>query len=130
MGRIARRRLRQAHVEPPLVRAEAQALPFAAESFAALLATFPTEYILDPRTLEESRRVLRPGGKLIVVAGVRITPDDPPDRLLQWVYRITGESPPASQTWSLPTELEGFQLRVESVEAPGASVLRLTAERE
>ena len=129
MGRIARRRLRKVRIESPLVRAEAQSMPFAAESFAAILATFPTEYILDPRTLDESRRVLRPGGRLIVVIGVRITPNNLPDRLLQLLYRFTGESPPPSDTWRLPTGIEEFQLTLESVEAPGASISRLTAVR-
>jgi ubiquinone/menaquinone biosynthesis C-methylase UbiE len=124
MGRIARRRLSKVALEPQLVRADARRLPFVADAYAAILATFPTEYILDPLTLDECRRVLRPGCSLVVVAGVRINPRNLPDRLLQIVYRITGESPPAPETWTLPAADEGLRWSVASVEAPGAIVYR------
>jgi len=129
MGRIARRRLRKQGVATPLVRAEAQALPFAAESFDGVLATFPSEYILDRRTLREAWRVLRPGTALVVVAGVRIVPRGLPGRLLEQLYRVTGETPPAPETWGLPAEAEGLQLRVETIATAGADVYRLTATK-
>jgi len=129
MGRIALRRLREADLEPPLVRAEAQVLPFASESFAAILATFPTEYILDPKTHSEAARVLRPGGSLVILAGVRIAPHNLPERLLQWLYRVTGETPPAPDTWTLPADGHGLRWAVDSVEAPGAHVYRAIASK-
>jgi ubiquinone/menaquinone biosynthesis C-methylase UbiE len=129
MGRMALRRLRKAQLAARLVRAEAQALPFAVESFDGLLAAFPTEYILDRRTLAEARRVLRPGGALVVVAGVHITPHTLPERLLERLYRFTGETPPSPDTWTLPGDVDGLQLQVETVEAPGALVYRLTATK-
>jgi ubiquinone/menaquinone biosynthesis C-methylase UbiE len=129
MGRIARRRLRKQGVGTPLVRAEAQALPFAAESFDGVLATFPSEYILDRSTLREAGRVLRPGTALVVVAGVRIAPHGVAGRLLALLYRISGETPPAPEGWGLPAEAEGLALRVETIASAGADVYRLTATK-
>ncbi len=129
MGKMALRRLRMAQLEAQLVRAEAQALPFAGEAFDGMLATFPTEYILDRRTMAEVARVLRPGGALVVIAGVRIVPHSLPERMLDQLYRITGETPPSPDTWALPQEVDGLRLQVETVEAPGAHVYRLTATR-
>lgn len=129
MGRMALRRLRKAQLAARLVRAEAQALPFAGETFDGLLATFPTEYILDRRTLAEARRVLRPGAALVVIAGVQIAPHTLPERLLERLYRFTGETPPSPDTWALPSDVDGLRLQVETVEAPGALVYRLTATK-
>jgi demethylmenaquinone methyltransferase/2-methoxy-6-polyprenyl-1,4-benzoquinol methylase len=51
------------HIE--LLRAEAEALPFADESFDALTFTYLLRYVDDPRaTLRELARVLRPGGRM------------------------------------------------------------------
>ncbi len=48
------------------VLAPAQAMPFAAAAFDTVVATFPAPYILQPETLAECARVLRPGGRLVV----------------------------------------------------------------
>jgi ubiquinone/menaquinone biosynthesis C-methylase UbiE len=67
MHRVAQRRL-QEHANPiPCVSGEAEHLPFADTTFDALIATFPAAYIVAPHTLREAARVLRPGGRLIVV---------------------------------------------------------------
>ncbi len=73
MGRIARRKLHAAGIdEPPLVRANARALPFGAAHFDAIVSTFPTEFIIHPDTLREAARVLRPGGRLVVLEFSRV----------------------------------------------------------
>ncbi|MCJ7511673.1 MAG: methyltransferase domain-containing protein [Anaerolineales bacterium] len=129
MGRIALRRLRRDRLPANVARAMAQALPFAGESFQAVLATFPTEYILDPLTLDEVRRVLRPGGILVIIAGVRIAPKSLPDRFLQGLYQLTGETPALPATWAQPFEAQGFRLQTEPVAAPAAEVLRIVATK-
>jgi ubiquinone/menaquinone biosynthesis C-methylase UbiE len=87
MGTIAARRLGSGH---QLTRGLAQDLPFADASFDTVVSTFPTEYIFDPRTLSSVRRVLRGGGRLIVLPVVF-----PKSGFLKWLYKITGESPAA-----------------------------------
>jgi ubiquinone/menaquinone biosynthesis C-methylase UbiE len=64
MVELARRRL--PHLADRLLEADAVALPFAAESFDAVVATGALEYVGDlPRGLAELTRVLRPGGRAV-----------------------------------------------------------------
>jgi SAM-dependent methyltransferase len=57
-----------------VVQARAQQLPFADATFDSVVSTFPTPYIHDPAALHEIARVLRPGGRLIVVEGAALLP--------------------------------------------------------
>lgn len=50
-----------------VTKGQAQSLPFSSASFDTVVSTFPNEYILDPITISQIERVLRPGGLLIVV---------------------------------------------------------------
>lgn len=94
MVRLARRRVLRAGLPLRLVQARAQALPFCASAFQSVVATFPTEYILDRRTRDEMVRVLCPGGRIVVVAAAQFTGKDPVSRFLEWLYRITGQREP------------------------------------
>lgn len=94
MGRLARRRLRKARIAAPLVRARAQVLPFPNANFDSVVSTFPTGFIADPPTLREVARVLRPGGRLVVVVWARLRERDLFSRSLDWLYRITGQGEP------------------------------------
>jgi SAM-dependent methyltransferase len=61
--------------QPSLViQGSAQGLPFSSNAFDTVVSTFPTEYIYDPDTIAEVERVLRPGGRLIVIEGANLLP--------------------------------------------------------
>ncbi len=92
MSRLARRNLQRAKVIAPQVRCRSQRLPFRANTFDSCVAAFPTEYIVDPRTLSEVRRVTTDRGRLIIVAGAQIGDRKPSARLIDWLYRVTGQS--------------------------------------
>ncbi len=87
MGRRARRRTPMAR----LVRARAQAAPFAAGSFDGALAAFPTAYISDPATTAAVFRLLRPGGRLVIVPEARLGGRRPLRAVVEWLYRLTGQ---------------------------------------
>jgi SAM-dependent methyltransferase len=55
-----------------IIQGEAQRLPFSAGSFDTVVSTFPSEYIYDPDSIAEIVRVLRPGGRLIVIEGANL----------------------------------------------------------
>jgi SAM-dependent methyltransferase len=76
MVRAARATLSRRHSGSPdlITQGSAQALPFAERSFDTVVSTFPAEYISDPVTIAEVARVLRPGGRLIVIEGANLLP--------------------------------------------------------
>lgn len=77
MVAATRRELRRRRLSggPEIVRiANVQALPFGDATFDNVVSTFPTPYISEPDALREMRRVLRPGGRLIVVLGASLLP--------------------------------------------------------
>lgn len=55
-----------------IIQGQAQKLPFPADSFDTIVSTFPSDYIFDPDTISEVARVLRPGGRLIVIEGANL----------------------------------------------------------
>ncbi len=57
-----------------IVQGSAQHLPFANESFDTVVSTFPSDYIYDPATIAEVERVLRPGGRVLVIEGANLLP--------------------------------------------------------
>ncbi|MBN1579644.1 MAG: methyltransferase domain-containing protein [Anaerolineae bacterium] len=105
MVRIAKGKLARANGCVPLIRGRAQQLAFADGVFDTVLSTFPAPFILEPHTLSEVVRVLRPGGRLVVVAMGRLTGRDPWSRFLEWLYRITGQRFPLPDMTPLLTPL-------------------------
>jgi ubiquinone/menaquinone biosynthesis C-methylase UbiE len=126
MGRLARHRLGATH---KLARGLAQSLPYAADSFDSVVATFPSEYIFDRQTLSEVKRVLRNRGRLIVLPAAF-----PSNRFLKWLYRVTGESPVRldevmKQRWMRPFVQAGFAVDVEVVELRSSRLVFLLAKK-
>lgn len=74
MAKAARATLKKRQFGSPglVIQGSAQQLPFAAGSFDTVVSTFPSEYIYDPATIAEIERVLRPGGRLIVIEGANL----------------------------------------------------------
>jgi SAM-dependent methyltransferase len=129
MGRLARRKLRQRGRAVPLIRGRAQALPFASESFPSMVTTFPTEFILDPRSLDEFRRVLMPGGRLVIVGEGRLTGSNILVRALEWLYAITGQRGPWPPDPQALFSVAGFDLAMEVDTLPRSEVVLVVATR-
>jgi SAM-dependent methyltransferase len=73
-ARAALRRRRLDGARSRVTHARAQGLPFADGTFDTVISTFPTPYIADERAIREIARVLRPGGRLVVVVGASLLP--------------------------------------------------------
>jgi ubiquinone/menaquinone biosynthesis C-methylase UbiE len=129
---ITRRRLARAGLRAPLLRAVAQAIPLPDASCDTVLSTFPTEYIFDPRTLAEIRRVLAPGGRLLIVDAARFTGDGPYERLVDLAYRLTLQGTtrhdaPPPDIRLLPLERAGFATRTHWQTVGSSQVMVLEA---
>jgi ubiquinone/menaquinone biosynthesis C-methylase UbiE len=98
MGRITARKLRDHGRNVRLTRGKAQCLPFRDAQFAAIVCTFPSDFILQPETLRECWRVLHAGGMLVIVPSAGFTSGGVLRSALEWLYRITGQTtdPPES----------------------------------
>lgn len=129
MGRIARRRLIRWGTRPLLVRAQAQAIPFPTGTFAAVVSTFPTEFILDPATLVEIYRVLKPGGRLVVVFGGLLTRRGLIEEGLEFAYRITGQRGPWPANAEDRLTAAGFHAEPVTVELAHSTALLFVAEK-
>ena len=130
MGHLARRRLSRRGYTVPLVRAYAQVLPFRNACFTAVVATFPTEFILDPATLREVARVLRSEGRLVIVPWALPRGSDPLSRFLGWLYRATGQTGPPYPRWEAGLKEAGFAPRVIRERIRDSEVMLIVAEKE
>jgi len=137
MARLAKRRLQRQNMSIPLNRAKAQALPFASNSFSNVVATFPTNYIFDDKTLAEVYRVLKApetgesnaAGRLIIVIEGQLRGPWPIRPVIDWLYKITDQH-------NFPTinplpqfEKHNFKGRWETVEHEGVQARLLIADR-
>ncbi|HKP51026.1 MAG TPA: methyltransferase domain-containing protein [Chloroflexia bacterium] len=99
MLRQATRKARRLNTAFNICRARAQALPFPSSHFDSVVSTFPSEYIADLKTLAEIRRVLRPGGRLVIVPGGWLTSSDPKGKTFESIARVVygykGDTDPA-----------------------------------
>jgi ubiquinone/menaquinone biosynthesis C-methylase UbiE len=100
------------------------------------VATFPSDFIVDPETLKEICRVLAPGGRLIVVPSAWITGKSIPHRLSAWLFHITNESPPGERlamTWISTLERRlsdsGFIPNLTILQTSNSSLLLVVAKK-
>ncbi len=129
MCHMASRRLKQTGQDSKVVQAQAQALPFPECTFATLLSTFPTEFILDPESLLEARRTLQPEGQYRVVPMAEIRGSGFLDRMAAWLFRATGQYADLPPSWTDPISEAGFVVRRDDVLLERSRVIRLVASR-
>lgn len=140
MGIIAQRKIKSAKRKLPdnrygyahfplLVRGISQSIPFPAANFDSILATFPTEYIFDPATLQEIYRILVPGGRLVILLGAWITGRRWYERAAASLFRVTGQAPKWNSAWSQPLKDAGFVVSEIQQHLPSSLLLFLVAEK-
>jgi ubiquinone/menaquinone biosynthesis C-methylase UbiE len=128
MSRMAAVRLRRNDIrQVNLVRGLAQSLPFQAGSFDTIVSTFPSEYIFDPLTLGEVRRLLAPGGRLVALPVAW-----PSNRLLGWLFKFTGEAPSEAlqivkSRLTKPFLEAGFHVEIETLDVKSGRLLLIIA---
>ena len=126
MGTLAKRRTGGS---ARLTRGLAQHLPFPNEMFDTVISTFPADFITDPRTLAEVKRCLSNGGKFVVLPVAW-----PKNPFLDWLFRVTGESP--AEAWELvkvkfrePFVKAGFETKVQMLDVKSSVLLLIVATK-
>ncbi len=121
MLRLAKKGLQRREVAASLCRGRVQALPFAPQSFAAIISSFPTAYVYDRDWMYQAHRVLKRGGRLVIIEAVSFPGKSLHSRWLEWLYRVTGQRAPAPDLLNLLTRsnLPGWR---ETVEVEGSTV--------
>lgn len=125
MGQLAIRRLRSAGRQPLLVRADGRWLPFRAGAFEHIVATFPTEYILQASTLGEARRALAATGSLVLLPVAWITGGDWLSRAAAWLFHITGQAGEWDGRFSAAIRQHGFDVHEKRLTLPGSEAMLL-----
>jgi SAM-dependent methyltransferase len=132
MVRQARRRLVKNGSSPRLARGLAQDLPFPDEVIDSVVATFPTLYIVDPKTLASIRRVLVPGGRMVVLMTAWITGNSLRERSARALNQATGQTPPEDQELTVflnPYQEAGFEASLRFVEQAGSRLMFILAKK-
>jgi ubiquinone/menaquinone biosynthesis C-methylase UbiE len=129
MGKQAYLRLQREKFQPRLVRARAPALPFAPQSFNQVVATFPTEYILQADTLANIQRLLSPGGVLVLIPFAWITGRSFLDSFAAWLFKVTGEAPVWDARWLLPLNQAGFSVSTQLQDLGDSQVMVILAQK-
>jgi SAM-dependent methyltransferase len=134
MHTITARKMRRRGVSVPRVCAVAQAMPFADGVFDSIISTFPAGYILDPATLCEVARLLRPpdpgtgirGGRFIVVGLYFDGKTFPLDRVLRFLFGPSSERALDRYRWA--AKAAGLSVRVAISSEGGVNVPVLVSE--
>ncbi len=144
MGRLARRRLEKAGLPVLLVQGRVQELPWATAVFDTVLATFPTDYIIEPETIASVYRVLRMDGRFIIVPEGHLAGRGVLYRFIDWLFRITGQRGgafvvaedgfgPDTAVWELFRQqyaAAGFRVEVKQIKLERSVVTVIIAQKE
>lgn len=135
MGRQAFKRVKRIGRFPWLVNGYAQLMPFESASFQQVVATFPSDYFIQPHTLIEIHRVLSPGGDLFVIPAAWITGQNWYYRLAAWLFRFTGQVPDLHDPGVDKQILDrfsqaGFVVNLEQITLLNSTLLLIHAQKQ
>ena len=127
MSRLAKRNTNKA---AQLTRGLAEELPFRNKAFDTVIATFPAEYIYDPRTLSEVRRCLSDGGRFIVLPVAM-----PRNRFLLWLFKVTDQAPSEAleivqKNFEEPFIESEFKVDTHIIEGTSSNLIIIVATKE
>lgn len=114
-----------------LVRGRGQAIPVKTSAFLTVTATFPAPYIFSPDTLNEIRRILMPGGKLIILLTAEVTGTSLHERLIRFFAGITGYgqvSESFQEAIQAPLRACGFMGHLDWIAGNNARLLVIQAQ--
>jgi hypothetical protein len=94
-----------------------------------IVATFPTEYIIDPATLAEIDRVLQPGGRLVVLLSATITGSKFQERGAALLFRVTGQSVAWDDRFLSPFTKIGLTTQVDELTSDSWKLYLLIGEK-
>lgn len=130
MSRLATRRLRRAGLPARLVIGYAKMACFPSGNFEQVVATFPSNYILEPACLAEIWRLLVPGGRLVVIPAAWGAGRKPCQRFLVGGLHLIGWGRPAQPTaWLAPFQQAGFSVESQIFDLPDSQVLLILADK-
>lgn len=129
MAAIARRRVLQHGFPLRLSQASALNLPFPDQQFDTVIATFPTNYIFKPETLETVHRVLRPQGRLVIVLAGELRGPWPIRPFIDWLYYITNQKGDPVAKPIRRIERQRFAARWERADVDGASARLIICDK-
>ena len=129
MGLIAYKRLFKENAIPKLVNGYAQTLPFHDQSFHQIVATFPSEFILNPNSISEAYRVLKPGGKLVILPVAWITGSSWILRAAAWLFDITNQAIPWHDDHLFSFQQARFRLKQKPIHHETWSLVIIIAEK-
>lgn len=112
-----------------VVNGYAQFMPFPNRHFNQIVSTFPSEFILDPRTLSEAYRVLALEGELIILPSAWITGKGWYDRLAAWLFHATGQAPDWNNHFTDTIQQAGFRVSVETLQRQSDRLLIIRAKK-
>lgn len=134
MGRQAYNRLRKAGISPQIIRGDAKDLPFPSNTFDHIVSTFPSDFIFIEKTLLEAKRVILPGGTLVVVPVAWINGPKLKHKLAARLFRVTGQAPEVdfqvfAENACQPFKNIGFDTFVEAKEVGASIVMIIIAKK-
>ena len=133
MCRSAFLRLNNDRVLPLLVNGYTKFIPFKDSTFNQIAATFPTDYVFQPDSLAEFWRVLKPGGKLVVIPFAWIGASSWLERAAAAVMRSANRVPPDTQELNerllQPFTQAGFQTQIIKANVRSSLVAIIIATR-
>lgn len=109
-----------------LVRGVGQAIPVKTGHFHNVTATFPAPYIFEQATLNEIRRVLKPGGNLIILLTAEVTGTSLHERAIRFFAGIFGFgylSESLQEALQEPFRDAGFMAHLEWIPGGNARLL-------